>query len=246
MPNALEVTRPADVEPSTGALMQMAIERGPEGVEMLERLVQLKVQQEERAARQAFIKALGRFRAKCPAIVKRGVGRMSLRSGGEIPYKFAKLDDLCATVDPLLAEEDLSYRWDFDVINGREYVVFILSHVDGHCESSRFPAPPFDTGSKITDIQKMGGAQTYAMRRSMIAGLGLSAVEQDNDGGQDELSEEQVADVSSLMDEVYPLPSKAEKRKQFLRWAGAESVTQIKRDRFAEVVQFLERKRGAE
>ncbi len=90
--------------------------------------------------------------------------------------KYADLDSVLEAVEPALHANGLFLTQRIDPQeNGRMHLVCSLIHVEGYQLDSTYILPD------LTDIQKMGGALTYARRYAVSALLSVTA-DDDTDG----------------------------------------------------------------
>jgi ERF superfamily len=233
------------VEPRTAAvsmteLLYMAVEKGTP-VEALEKLVALHERMSQQQAQQDFANAMARFQAECPSIKRSSTANFATRQGGKMSYTFAELDEIAATVNPILARHGLSYTWDATVEGATLTCVCTVRHCHGHSTSSTIKLPT-DSASAMSSQQKVGSAYTFARRLSLTAALGLTTTDEDLDGRDnhaERITDEQADAIDMLIDEV-----KADRAK-FLKYCGVESVEEIPASKFAAAVAVLEKKRGA-
>jgi hypothetical protein len=210
-------------------------------VEVLERLVALQERVTERNARMAFFEAVAAFQEEVTEIPKSRTAKIATRGGSSYSYTFAPLESITRTIRQPLRNHGLSYSWDTepgerpDVLD----VVCVLRHIDGHEERSRFPVP-MKTDAAMSDAQKAGAALTYGRRQSLVAVLGLTTADEDNDAPAQEtayVTDSQAADLGALADEV------GADRDKFLGFLGVESFGEIPAARYKQAVAALERKR---
>lgn len=242
-----QVAAPAENGEGVTSLVRMAIEKGVD-VEVLERLVALQERVTERNARAAYFEALAHFQDECPEIPKNKIAAIATKSGARFNYSYAPLESITRTIRPALKANGLSYTWDVGTIDaGLLVAICTVRHVEGHSECSSFPVP-IDKSSRMSDAQASGAALTYGKRQSLIAVLGLTTADEDVDGadvrsrngaGDEQLSDDQVANLSALIDEV-----KAN-RPKFLKYMGVESLDAIPPHEYQRAVQALEAKRSA-
>lgn len=192
--------------PSVNALVELA--RSGVGVEAMERLVALAERQEERAARRAFVEALSGFRADCPQPRKtRENSQFSVtRNGRSIKAMYAPLEEVDRVARPVAARHGLAWTWNTTVTDTAIVVTCRLFHVGGHYEDSTVTMPS-ESKAGSSAQQKMASAQSYGMRYSLIAALGITTAEDDVDGNApngsgDVITEGQAADLTSLAQEV--------------------------------------------
>ena len=150
-------------------------------VETLERLMDLSDRWEEKQAKAAFFKSLSVFQSKCPELVKQKKVNYPSKTGGNVNYNYAPLGKITKSIQSLLLECELSYRWEFQDIEDKIKCTCIVTHSMGHSENTTMTAGKDTTGNK-NDIQSIGSTRTYLQRYTLIGALGLSTADQDNDG----------------------------------------------------------------
>jgi hypothetical protein len=143
-------------------------------VETLERLMDLADRWEAKQAKSAFLKAMSVFQGKVPSILKTKKGHNN---------EYAPLPKITKTIQPLLEECGLSYRWSFDDVEGQIKCTCIVSHVDGHSITDCMTAEKDTSGNK-SNIHAIGSTRTYLQRYTLIGALGLSTVDKDDDGNK--------------------------------------------------------------
>lgn len=165
-----------EVEPLT--LISQAIDQGLD-VEKMAQLMELQERWEKKEAAKAYKRAMSDFQSKKPVLEKsRKVGYAS-KTGGKVDYNFAPLSEIQSKVDPLLSSVGISYRWIQDNSSDVVSITCVVSHVDGHEESTRLQAAP-DVSGKKNSIQAMGSTVSYLKRYTLEAALGLSSHKDDD------------------------------------------------------------------
>jgi len=225
-------------------LVRLAIqEKVP--VEVLERIVALQERVSDRNARAAFYEALAAFHDECPPIKKtRENTQFEVTRGGvKRPSKYAPLEEIDQTARPVAAKHGLVWTWDQRVEGAVMHITCRLMHVMGHVEESTV-VMPLESKAGSSAQQKYGSAQTYGMRYSLIAALGLTAADEDVDGAgpngeQKTITEEQCADLKALGDEV------KQDWPKFLAWAKVEKLEDLPAAKLAQASRTLQAKRGA-
>ena len=150
-------------------------------VETLERLMDLSDRWEEKQAKAAFFKSLSVFQSKCPELIKQKKVNYPSKTGGNVNYNYAPLGKITKSIQSLLLECELSYRWEFEDVEDKIKCTCIVTHSMGHSENTTMTAGKDTTGNK-NDIQSIGSTRTYLQRYTLIGALGLSTADQDNDG----------------------------------------------------------------
>lgn len=163
---------PTTTEPS--GLLALAIEQNA-SVESLEKLLALQERWDREQARKAYYAARTQFQAMQPPIAK-----SKQISFNRTEYSYAPLGEIAEQIRETLAACGLSYRFEQNHTDGIT-VTCIVSHVDGHSESTAMDGPPDTSGSK-NSIQSIGSTVTYLQRYTLISALGLTTADQDTDG----------------------------------------------------------------
>lgn len=170
-------------------------------VEKLDKLMDLQERWEKNEARKAFEVAMVSFSAKCPVILKtRSVDFTT--SKGRTFYKHAGLPETVEQIQDLMAECQLSRRWqDEDPKKpGNIRIRCIVSHILGHSESFAAEAAPDNSGNK-NEAQAVASIITYLRRTTLFAVLGLVAADEvDDDGAGGKGTEPPKPKSSSLTD----------------------------------------------
>jgi hypothetical protein len=234
-PRALAVMTPMD-------MINRAVSSGA-SMEVLEKMFALQERWEASQARKAFDNAMASAKAKIPNISKnREVDFTSQK--GRTHYKYEDLGEVARTVNPILAEHGLSYRFrTTSPINEPVTVTCIVSHRDGHFEENTLCAGRDDSGNK-NSIQAIGSTLTYLQRMTLKAALGLAASNDDDakaagaieDDGP--ISAEQLKTLQNLIAEVKGDEAKACKHLKI------ETLADLPVSRYARAVAALEAKRS--
>lgn len=237
---------------SPASLIQLALEKGVD-VALLEKLVDLQERVTERHARAAFVQALAAFRDECPPIMKTAENSQFqvTRNGAKRAAKYAPLEEIDRTARPIAAKHGLVWTWDTRIDGDLMHVSCRVIHAMGHSETTNV-SMPYESKAGSSAQQKFGSAQTYGMRYSLIAALGLTTADEDVDGAEsargarrgggggadDEvISDRQLADLEALVTEVGADPAR------FTRWLQVPSLAELPKREYARAVQALEAKR---
>ena len=177
-------------------------------VETLERLMDLSERWEAKQAKTAFLRAMNQFQSKVPELIKsKKVDFPTKDGGGNVKYNYTPLSKISKTIQPILNECGVSYRWEFeDMPDGKIKCKCIVSHVAGHSEENTMTAAKDTTGKK-NDIQSIGSTRQYLQRYTLIGVLGLSTADEDNDGRTSEKPKENIPAPQST-DKIEMLISK--------------------------------------
>lgn len=178
------------------SLLQTALEKGVD-TDQLEKLMSLQERWEAKEAKKSFLAALSKFQSLVPSLKKGKTAKVQMKLGGYFSYSYADLGSITKQLKDALQECGLSYRWEFDESNGKMKVTCIVSHLDGHSETTSMEGGLDSSGAK-NDIQQKGSTHTYLQRYTLIGALGLSTADEDKDGGgrqpEKETTEEEFLD----------------------------------------------------
>lgn len=195
-------------KPQAGAvtpleMLNRAVQSGAD-IAVLEKLMALEERWRAGQARMAFDIAISAAKSQIKPIKKNKHVKYPSKDKDKGPtdYWHEDLAQIARTIDPILAEHGLSYRYRTAQANGAVTVTCILSHRDGHFEETPLSSAPDKSGGK-NDIQAIGSAVSYLQRYTLKVALGLAAA-QDDDGRKTEplpatLTSEQVETLTSLL-----------------------------------------------
>lgn len=209
-------------EPGIVGLLERALDKG-HPVEVLSQLMDLQERIETRNARTAFFDAVAAFQDECPEIRKTKKATITPNNGRSgFQYGYAPLEQITRTIRPILKKHGLAYSWTVEQSNEKTmHVVCVLRHIDGHEERASFPVP-IDGGGRMSGAQSHGAALTYGRRQSLIAVLGLTTADEDNDAPRGKETTKRItsAQARQLGDRLDALDANTQ---GFLEWLGGLS-----------------------
>jgi len=178
------------------AMIERAISQGA-SIEVLERLMALSERWRAEQARRAFDAAMSALRADLPTVVKRAEVDFTSPKG-RTNYRYEQLSDITEAIAPCMAKHGLSFRWRTDsTAPGVVAVTCVVSHRDGHSETTQLSGPCDESGNK-NPIQAIGSIVTYLQRYTLKAAVGVAAAADDDAGG---------ATRQTMTDAAAPSPS---------------------------------------
>lgn len=199
----------------------------------LERLIAMKKDMDATAARVAFNAALNRMQAELPAIEKKGASNNGA---------YGKWEDIQSAILPVLKAHGFALTFKTESTAESITVTAILHHIDGHDDSTSLSLPADKSGSK-NNVQAVGSSVSYGKRYTAGALLNLRIGGEDDDGasagGKVVISEEQLAKLRTLIDEVGG--DVARLCKHF----GIDALPDLPVAKYAEAVGIVELKRQA-
>lgn len=217
--------------------LNVALEKG-QTPETLERLMALYERWVANQNRQAFDLAISAAKSAIPPIKKnRKVDFTSQK--GRTNYDYEDFAEVARTVDPILAQHGLSYRYHSSQDGNAVTVTCIISHRDGYSEETTLTANRDETGNK-NSIQAVASTVTYLQRYTLKLALGLSAAVDDDGikgGAGETITDEQAKTIRDLIDAT---GSDIEK---FCRVMKVEAVPDIAMTQYGKAISMLEAKR---
>ena len=188
---------------------------------------------------------------------KRAQGRLAQvnipkLSKGDRDSRFAKTEQICKVLDPVLVEE--GFTWSFSdqdsTLPGHVKVVMLLRH-GGHAEHHAYNSPAWDGkgargGAVMTPLQASGAMRTYAERRLRMGVFGLHLVDDDNDGADpprtEPISEDQAHDMRVLIEGKWSADRQPVVIRRLLAILQVSTIEEIPAGRYVEGMSMLERK----
>lgn len=175
------------------ALITKALETGA-GIDTMERLVALAKDVREVQAKEAWYEAMAEFQRQCPMIKKTKEASIATRGGGGYKYRYAPLDEITSTIQPVMGPLGLSISWRTPRITTSEVAVTCrVSHTLGHHEESGETVMPIiqadatnPTGANA--MQRVGIATSYAKRYALLGIIGMAPEDDDDAAGPGEPS----------------------------------------------------------
>lgn len=166
---------------SFSQLLSQAINIGA-SIEVINSLMTAKELEMKKEAEFAFNEAFLNFQNELPEIL-RNQSVVSVENGEQIKkYKFSDLPLIRKVAQPYLFKHGFTYRWDYKAVDNNEIEgICILTHRAGHSVTASMRVPKDSTGD-MNMIQATGSTMTYLQRYTLKAVLGLTSVEDDNDG----------------------------------------------------------------
>jgi hypothetical protein len=196
----------------------MALALNPDvDVAKLQAIIDMKHREEDRQAKRAYVAAMNEFRAACPQIFKTKTVDFATAKG-RTHYKHAGLAEAMAQIKSALSDYDLVPSWRTQVGDGSVEVTCVVTHAEGHSETTAMVAP-FDTSGNKNNIQAIGSAVTYLQRYTLFVLLGLAAADDDDSVGASEKITE--AQAQKLHTDLIDTKSDEEK---FLQVFGIERL----------------------
>jgi hypothetical protein len=208
-------------------------------IEVFDRLLTARREEENRAAERAFNAALSRAKGELQPILKtRDVDFQSSKPGAaRTKYKYEAFADVARVVDPVFKEHGLSYRFSVAQKGDQVTVTCIVSHADGFSERTSLEGKVDPGSTGMSMVQALGSALTYLQRYGLRAAIGLAAgVDDDGRGAggtSPRISVEQANELQRLFDET------GRSQAMVLRLVGVDDIGDMTLDQFTRAKEVL-------
>ena len=242
---AREIQSGLSAAPDFGALMAQALAAGPEAVGGMEQIVALYERMEDRRKDAERKAAIAAAKAKFTPV---GRGHATnhtkvSRDGAILSGGYARIEDIQKMVDPIFSDLGLDYRWGYDVVDGKSWLVFYVTHANGtEEERSRTEYAPDTSGSKSASQARSSG-ETYAMRGTMRMGL---SVRFSDDCSEDDDAREAPEAKTVTADEAMALEARCAEAGadlgRFFKAFGIEQFRQMPAESYPKAMADLNRK----
>jgi hypothetical protein len=184
--------------PTPMHLMEIAINKGVDA-DTLGKLMDLQLRWDAEQQRKAYIESMDTFRANPPEINKTKKVQYENKDRSFTTYYHAELDNVVEAISEALRKVEIRPSWKTSDVGGRITVTCVLTHKMGHSEEVATLAGPADTSGGKNNIQAIGSTTTYLQRYTLLAGTGLAAKGQDDDGKTEGMDSNGIEDYCAQM-----------------------------------------------
>lgn len=202
------------------AIMLKAVER--DGTEAIREIREMKREQREADARQAFFAAMSDFRAELPPIEKTNEGQHVSWKGGKRKGGYAKKDEIEMAIRPYESRHGFAHR--FNTPSG-DTLECIVTHRGGHEITTTIPWMD-DTPTGKNKIQAKQSGMSYGERRALVQAYGIILVDDLDDDGEtheervvNKITDAQAKELGGLFEQL-PEALARETFDALMKWAG--------------------------
>lgn len=169
-------------QPTPMDLISMAVSKDFD-IDKLKELMGLQKDWKAQKALESFNAAFSKFQSIVPDMQKnRKVDYKQKDSEKRVKYNYQDLGSIASHIKESLAACGLGYRWEQEEIGNEVSVSCILTHAEGHIERGKALKGVADVSGGKTGIHAKASTITYLKRYTLVAILGLSSSEMDDDG----------------------------------------------------------------
>jgi len=167
-------------ESEVSSLIRLALKEDV-GLDKLERLIALKNQEEERAARKDFDFHFSQMQKELVPVPKSKDG--SKTTGGTVIFKYAPIEKIQKLNNEIIARHGFSYKWREEKIGevGEKRVRIIINGWGWTDTDTYFDIPKIATNNMTTEVQTRGAQSKYGERYTLIAGFGIVVEGEDDE-----------------------------------------------------------------
>jgi hypothetical protein len=191
-------------------------------IDVFERLLAARRQEEDRAAERAFNAAISLAKGELQPVLKTNVVDFTGKSGTRTKYKYEAFADVARAVDPVFARHGLSYRFSVEQTLDQVKVTCVISHAEGYSERTKLEGKVDPGSTGMSMVQALGSALTYLQRYSLRAAIGLAAGVDDDGrgagGSSPKISNAQAGELADLINET------GRNETMILRLVGVEEI----------------------
>lgn len=206
-------------------------------LDRLERLIQMEQVSKERKAKEAYMKAMAEAQAEMPRVLKN-------KDNTHTKSKYSDLAAVDAAMKPVITKYGFSLSFNTVATEQKGFVRVgvTVAHKDGHETYHEDDFPLDDSGAKgnsnKTGIQAWGSTVTYARRYMKLMVFDV-ATSEDNDGNAQPQPVQMIGlEEMKTLDDL--LEQSGVDRKEFLAYAKAEGMGDIKQQNFKHLKGVLE------
>jgi hypothetical protein len=229
---------PVEIE-SKDAVIMYAMKKGY-SPELIEKMMDLQERHERREAEKAFHKAMAKFKANPPKVLRDLQVKYEIQGKTPTSWSHSDLGVAGEAIGKGLGECQLNHTWRTKQEPGKIEITCVIAHELGHSESTALFSAPDKTGSK-NDIQALGSAIFYLERYTLFALTGIAPARMDDDGNAtsgpvEYINDQQYGSIIDMMNHV-----EADEEK-FLQYLKIESIEKMPLNKFNMAVKALEAK----
>jgi len=197
--NAVSTSAVSSVAEMLNTMMALAKDPTVDAAKF-ETIARVANEQQDRFQRQEYYAAKARAIRAMPVIRKDGriviqdKNDPNNRAKDRVQGHFERWPDVQRAITPPLVENGLTLTHDVDTENGKVIVIPILQHDNGYIERGGRMELPLDTSGGKNNVQGAGSAQSYGLRYSTRAMLGLKFEPGHDDGNLIALPDEPLND----------------------------------------------------
>jgi len=224
-------------EPTPLALIAKMVESGqltPESVSVVKELVALKEHMEDRQSENDFAVSFAAMQGELGVFQ---ATKIVPGKDGKKRYAFAPYEEIMAGVKPLLQKFGFSVSFSTEFKDNRVCQTCTLQHISGHHRDYKAYTRVGSGPPGATESQADGAAMTYGKRYALCNALNIT-VEHDTDARMEggPVTPEQAETLWRLVQES------GANEQAFLKHAGACDYAEIGSNRYADLLESLERK----
>jgi len=176
MDNAVQVVNPVMT------MLQMAMTDSNVDLDKMEKIMQMAERHEEKLADKSFKAAMAELQGEMPEITKDG---KILDKHGSVRSNYANYETIMKAIKDPLRNNGFAVSFRPEVKDNKLIVKCVVSHKDGHIESSTVELPMDSSGAK-NNVQAIGSSMSYGKRYALCLMFNIPTGGEDTDGNTPE------------------------------------------------------------
>ena len=162
-------------------MLQLAMTDSNVDLDKMDKIMQMAERHEAKQSDKSFKTAMAVLQGEMPEINKDG----KIVISGEVRSEFAKYETIMRAIKKPLQENGFAVSFRPEIKDDKLIVNCVVSHKDGHTETSTVELPFDNSGSK-NSVQAIGSSMSYAKRYALCLMFNIPTGGEDNDGNKTE------------------------------------------------------------
>ena len=158
-------------------MLQLAMVSSDVDLEKMEKIMQMADRHEEKIAFKAYNRDMALMQGEIPPIEFNS----QIKVSGQVRSNYTNYEGIMKVVQPILSKFGFSVSFNPVSKDNLLTVDCMISHRDGHIETSSLSLP-FDTSGSKNNVQAIGSSMSYAKRYALCLKLNIATGGEDNDG----------------------------------------------------------------
>ena len=149
-------------------------------IEILERFLKAKHEEEDRQAKKLFDENFSAMQKEYKPVER--TKEVWNKTHDKVLYKFCPLEDILKVYAPIISAHGFSYRWSEESINeGKDKRIYCIVSGYGHEERGYVDIPILAGNDFTNSVQQRGVSTSYGKRYSFINAFGIIIDDEDDD-----------------------------------------------------------------
>lgn len=175
-------------------MLQMAMTNSDVDLDKMEKIMEMAERHEAKQAAKSYNRDMALLQGEMPEIKKDG--KINDKYGA-VRSEYASYENIMKVIKPSLKEYGFSASFKPSVEGQKLIVNCVISHRDGHSETTSLELPHDTSGSK-NNVQAIGSSMSYAKRYTLCLMFNIPTGGEDNDGNTTQDPPRPLADLAIM------------------------------------------------